>query len=107
MLYHHLLCPLVAFGAFAFLPQGKPLGKTAALVGLIPTGLYGIPAVILNCLRVWDGPYPFLRVWHQPVWASVLWVIVIFGVDFLLLFGTACLYNHFAKKETKTEETSL
>ena len=40
--------------------------------------------LILNGARVLDGPYPFLRVYNQPVWATVLWIAGIYLGTFLL-----------------------
>ena len=29
------------------------------------------------------GPYPFFEVYHQPVYASVLWAVGLLGVNYL------------------------
>jgi di/tricarboxylate transporter len=55
-----------------------------SLVGLAPTIAYTAVAYPCNILRLWDGPYPFFRVWYMPVWASVLWFVVLLALSFAL-----------------------
>jgi len=83
MLYHHLLCPILTFIVFVFLEKEPPLPKKALLYALIPTFIYAVITVILNIVGVLDGPYPFLKVREQPVWQSILWVLIIFAVAYL------------------------
>ena len=40
---------------------------------------YAVILMMLNILWIADGPYPYLRVYEQPVWASVLWGLAILG----------------------------
>ena len=77
MLFTHLLCPVVAVLSFLLLEHRPVLMKKTVWIALIPTVLYAAVAVLLNILRVWKGPYMFLLVYEQPVWASVLWGIMI------------------------------
>lgn len=84
MLFTHLLCPVTAVLSFLLLEHCPVLMKKTARIALIPTVLYAIVAVLLNILRVWKGPYMFLLVYEQPVWASVLWGIVILGGAYLV-----------------------
>ncbi len=74
MIYTHTLCPILAIIMFTcFAPER--LGKRAALFALMPTIAYAIVAMIMNIARLWYGPYPFLLVYEQPVWASIAWSI--------------------------------
>ncbi len=79
MLYHHLLCPLLALGSFLLLEGEPPLPRKATLQALIPTLAYTAVIIALNLLHVVDGPYPFLRVNEQSVGASLFWFVVIVG----------------------------
>ena len=43
---------------------------------------YGIIALILVATKVWNGrliPYPFLRLYDNPWWQSVLYITFMFG----------------------------
>jgi len=83
MLYTHTLCPILAIVMLRLFAPEK-LQKTEAVYGLSPTIAYAIVALAMNIARVWDGPYPFLQVYNQPVWASIAWSIVILGVAYLI-----------------------
>lgn len=80
MLYQHLLCPVLAIVALTVLERDGRLTRRDIALSLIPTALYALVTVPLNIAKVLHGPYPFLLVYEQPVWASVLWVFVIFGL---------------------------
>ena len=80
MLYQHLLCPVLAIFSFTVLERDERLTKRDILFSLIPTALYAAVTIPLNIARVLRGPYPFLLVYEQPVWASCLWIVAIFGL---------------------------
>ncbi|MDO4566086.1 MAG: hypothetical protein Q4B42_02030 [Oscillospiraceae bacterium] len=82
MLFMHLLCPLLVLFSFLFIDEGT-LPRRAALYALIPTALYAAIAVALNICGIISGPYPFLMVYEQPLWASVLWGAGILGGSYL------------------------
>ncbi len=84
MLFTHLLCPAAAVLSFLLLEHRPVLMKKTAWIALIPTVLYATVAVLLNIFRIWKGPYMFLLVYEQPVWASVLWGILILGGAYLV-----------------------
>ncbi len=87
-LYHHLLCPILAIVSFLLLEEGK-FDKKQVNIALAPTLVYTIIAVVLNMIKVIEGPYPFLMVTKQPIWASFLWFVVIVGAGYgiALLLG--------------------
>ena len=87
MLYQHLLCPVLAIVSFIVFERDGRLTKRDILRSLCPTALYALVTVPLNVARVMRGPYPFLLVYEQPVWASVLWVFVIFGLAAAIATG--------------------
>lgn len=88
MLYHHLLCPLLILLSFLLFDRVPVKTAVAAGYAVIPTLLYAAVTVTLNILGIMEGPYPFLRVYDQPVWVSCVWFIVIlvgaFGLAALL-----------------------
>ncbi|MGI6108700.1 MAG: hypothetical protein ACOYB8_02480 [Eubacteriaceae bacterium] len=85
MFYHHLLCPVILFFSYILLgPESSLPAEKARLIAMIPTTLYAVVMILLNILKVTDGPYPFLRVWNQPFYASVLWTAAILGGSLLI-----------------------
>ncbi|MCH3943309.1 MAG: hypothetical protein WAY93_09825 [Atopobiaceae bacterium] len=91
MPYRHLLCPAIAFVSFVFLDDGPSLRVGDAWLALVPTLAYACVAVAGNVARLMVGPYPFLRVYEQPVWASVLWCLLVVGGAYLLARGLLAL----------------
>lgn len=99
MLYQHTLCPILsAVSLFAF-EAAERLPKREILKALIPTLAYAIAAIIFNLCRVIEGPYPFLMVYAQPWYASVLWCVVILGIAGLLASGVLALHNRAARAQ--------
>lgn len=74
-LFHHFLCPVLGFVSFAFKDHPSIPDRRVTIAALVPTLVYGIVAIVLNITHVLYGPYPFLCVYEQPVWASVLWFV--------------------------------
>ena len=90
-LFQHTLCPILGV---ATLPLMDPVEKRDSILALIPTGLYALVMVPLNYFRVFDGPYPFLRVHNQSWYMSVLWLLAIF----LVAFGIAVILRKVCSK---------
>lgn len=85
MLFHHLLCPIVLFISFVFFMPGPALTRAQTLWAWVPTLVYAAVSITLNIANVMQGPYPFLLVHEQPVWASVLWCSAIIGGAYVLI----------------------
>ncbi len=51
-----------------------------SLVGIIPTLLYALCAYPCNIAHLWDGPYPFLRVYMMPLFMSIIWFFALFAL---------------------------
>lgn len=85
MSFQHLLCPVLSFVSF-FLFEDCPRGRHLPLLALIPTVLYAVVSTLLNAARVLHGPYPFLYVYEQPWWQSVIYAVVIIGGAYLVAF---------------------
>ena len=81
LLYHHTLCPLLAIISFSLIEKYDNL---KVIQGVYFTIAYAAVMIILNILKIVDGPYPFLKVYEQPVLQSVFWVVIIFAVTYLI-----------------------
>lgn len=90
MLYHHLLCPILILVVFVALER-PALPLRAAALAVIPTLIYGIVTLVLNLARRLDGPYPFLRVYRQPVPMSVFWFVAIIGGNYLIALAVRAI----------------
>ncbi len=73
--YHHLLCPVL--GTISYIGFEGHCDSRMVLLPVIVTLVYGLIMLALNALRKVDGPYPFFRVHHQPVWMTVLWMVIL------------------------------
>lgn len=104
-LYHHFLCPLVSVLSLCILERGEKITLRHCALSMVPTLAYGVVAVILNLMKVWHGPYPFLYVYEQPVYMSIIWAVVILGGAFaitIMVKAFANLHlrvNHSAKRK--------
>ena len=83
MLFHHTLCPILAILSFLFFEKYR-FKKSDALIAMSFTLLYAVVAIFFNLIGELVGPYPFLMVYAQPWWASLLWCIVILGGAYAL-----------------------
>ena len=93
-LFMHFLCPVIAIFTVLFFDPSldsseklfnkKPTPVIAAFIAVILTVIYAIITLTLNITGDLTGPYPFLMVHSQPVWASCLWVIAIFALAYLI-----------------------
>ena len=84
MYYTHLICPLVAMLCFCVLEKHDLSNRLDPLWALSYTLLYAFVLTLLNILTVVKGPYPFLMVYEQPIWATILWMIGILGGAYLI-----------------------
>lgn len=80
----HFVCPFLACVSYLVWEARPPLSWRASQLGLLLTFVYAVVAYTMNYLRIWDGPYPFFKVWDLPVASTVLWFVV------LLLLAEAC-----------------
>ena len=90
MLYMHTLCPLLMIFSFLFLEPGKRM-RGNVHIALIPTVIYGGVSLYMNYIRAYMGPYPFLYIYIQPVYMTVVWVIVIIGGAEMISWGMHAL----------------
>ena len=85
--YMHLLCPVLGLISFLLPEDHSYLRFRHTLYAMIPTVLSAFVIVTLNVTGTIRGPYPFLWVYEQPVWASVLWAVIILGTAWLIAVG--------------------
>ena len=97
LLYYHTLCPILGIITFLWCDQLGKLPKKISWYGISFTIVYAIVLIILNLLRVVVGPYPFLRVFEQPVVMSVVWTVVIMGLAYLISLGLTVGYKKIRK----------
>ena len=85
-LYQHLFSPVLSIASFIFLEGNEKYTVKDNILAIIPTLAYAIILVYINIVKIFDGPYPFLRVHNQPVWASAAWFVVILSIAYVLAF---------------------
>jgi hypothetical protein len=111
MIILHAINPLLALVLFLLCTKGK-IEKKISYLGMLPMAIYGIISLLLCITKVWTGdliPYPFLRVYENPVWMSILYVVGMFSGTGLLSFGLAMAspYCYLEGKEQKKTILSL
>lgn len=100
-LFYHTLCPIIMFISFIFFEKHDIKGFKDNFRAIYFTIAYAVVFIILNILKVYDGPYPFLQVYNQPIYMSVIWFIVIVGGAFGLGKLIMWIKN---KQENKIEQ---
>ena len=98
MLYEHLLCPILGIITFIFFDDINKYDKKDSLIAISFTIIYAVVLIILNLVNVIEGPYPFLRVRYQSVFASIMWLILIPGLSYLLSYELRKLNYRYNKK---------
>ena len=81
-LFYHTLCPIITFISFMFFESHNIKGIKDNFRAVYFTIAYAIVFITLNILKVYEGPYPFLMVYKQPVYMSIIWFIIIVGGAF-------------------------
>lgn len=108
MLYTHTICPLLGMICFAIFAPKIFTRKTALCVTGF-TLLYALFAMTFNIARTWHGPYPFLYVYEQPIWASIAWGIGLLvgacGISRLLIIGKVRKKSTEERSDTPAKRT--
>ena len=81
-LFYHTLCPIITFISFMSFESHNIKGLKDNFRAIYFTLIYAAVFITLNILNVYEGPYPFLMVYKQPVYMSIIWFILIVGVAF-------------------------
>lgn len=81
MIILHATNPILCCMTFLLFNETK-ISKKMSLLGILPMAIYGVIALILCFSKVWTGrliPYPFLKVYQNPWWQTVLYIFIMFG----------------------------
>lgn len=82
-LYHHTLCPILSVTSYVMWEQHSSLW----ILPTVLTFIYGIIMLVMNGKGLFDGPYPFFRVRNQSKLATVVWMVVLFGIIAAISIG--------------------
>ena len=93
----HLICPILSVIDFLFFDDDFKLKLFDSFFGMIPMTIYGVIILILVGIKSIEPPYPFLDIYNQKVYISVLFIILMFVMTYLICF----LLYFFGKKTTK------
>ena len=85
---NHLIAPVLSVVSLLFLEKSELPGKAGMFLPASATMLYGLICLLLNALRLIDGPYFFLQVYSQPASVIVMW----FAIIAVLCIGLASMY---------------
>ena len=86
--FYHLVCPILFFINYTFLSKKEEFSTKDLFISTTPTIIYGIILMTVNVIVKGYGPYPFLYVYEQPVYLSVLWILIFFMTNLVI---TICL----------------
>ena len=87
----HLVSPLLAFFSYVLFEYDRNMTLRESMVGVYPTIAYAAVAYPCNILRIWDGPYPFLKVLDMPLWMSILFFILLLVMALAICQGIRLL----------------
>ena len=85
---NHLIAPVLSVASLLFLEKSELPGRAVVFLPASATMLYGLICLVLNAMRLIDGPYFFLQVYSQPASVIVMW----FAIIAALCVGLASLY---------------
>lgn len=91
MLFHHTLCPVIGLISFVCFEKDIRITWKQTAWALVPTLVYEYITVTLNFLRLLRGPYPFLFVYEQPWFMSLIWGISIPLGAYMIALGVKVL----------------
>ena len=77
MVVLHVVNPILVSTSFLF-TMHKDTRIKEGLYGMVPMLVYGVPVITLIITKVWTGnliPYPFLKVYDNPWWGTMLMII--------------------------------
>ena len=94
---NHFIGPLLSVISLLFLEKTERLSLSTIIWPAVASLTYGAIALVLNAVRIMDGPYFFLKVYEQPAGVIILW----FAIIAVLCLGLALLYY---KIKWRTEE---
>ena len=102
MLFTHTICPIYALVSSLVFERGYVYKFIYTIYALIPTLIYGITLIVLNVLKVIEGPYPFFFVYVNGWFKSVVWIIGVILGTYLL---SVIVWFGLQKRTQKTKIT--
>ena len=99
--YHHFFCPILIFLSFVLLEPSPDYSRKNCALAVIPTVVYAVVLIVLNLTRLTVGPYPFLQVYDQPVYVSIIFGVVILSAAYFIGALTLKLATKKQGKEKK------
>ena len=93
LLYHHLICPILCIITFIYFDEIETYNLKDNITSLSLTIIYGIILIILNLLKIVDGPYPFLKINNQPIELTILWAIIILAMTYIIALLLRKIHN--------------
>lgn len=97
LVFQHLLCPLLSIVTFVFFDDIGEISFKDVFLGLITTLIYSFILIILNIFDVVVGPYPFLMIKKQSIYASIIWFIVLTVLPYIIAVILRMSYQKFHK----------
>ena len=79
-LFLRLLCPLSAVVSCMYVDRTALPDRRVAVLPVMAAGFYALLLILLNLTRTLRGPYPFLLLYEQPIWLSILWFVLLFAL---------------------------
>ncbi len=89
---NHLIGPALSVASLLFLEKTDKCSLKIILYPLLATMAYGIICLILNIMRILDGPYFFLKIYDVPAGTIAMWFAII---------GVLCVVIAFAYYKIK------
>lgn len=80
----HFIAPILSIISFVLISKHFCLNKQEIVKAILPTFLYAVILLTLNILKLVDGPYAFLKVYNQPVYMTIFWIVCILGAGILI-----------------------
>ena len=93
---NHLIAPALSVISLLFLEKTEKQPLRIIIWPMAATLFYGVVCLILNALRVLDGPYFFLQVYDQPAGVIAMW----FGIIAVLCLGLAFAYYKVKRRQS-------
>ncbi|MBE5832276.1 MAG: hypothetical protein E7306_11135 [Butyrivibrio sp.] len=85
---NHFIGPLLSVISLLFLEKAEKLSLRIIIWPAAASLMYGVIALVMNALRIMDGPYIFLKVYEQSAGLIATW----FAIIAALCLGLAFLY---------------
>jgi len=97
---NHFIGPLLSVISLLFLEKTERLSLSTIIWPAVASLTYGAIALVLNAVRIMDGPYFFLKVYEQSAGVIILW----FAIIAVLCLGLALLYYKIKWRKRKVNQ---